>query len=356
MTFFPEPIVDDPSWARRGEGTFEWLRRSTNARARGYRQFLNRNLGALPKEAAQQIFTRMRAADFDRAAFEMIVGRTLQLLGAALTHEPATPAGRRPDWRATFSDGEVVVECTCPEFNLQAASKSKVLEPLVALVEKLAPEDWSVALWDLPEIGPQESRGQLRSFLEREFARVPPAATQTVPWAIEGWIAAGRIALQLLPKRISETKVVAGPGIGWWGDDTATRIRDAVRTKRGQVRATGMPTVLAVSGGAWATFEAFDLGLLGQGPGSELTGDPAFVLHRASPPTVASVLAYSRPGPVADGPDPVLYKHPRYAGRFPAALDSLEIRTTWDGRGLIRYPSARKERLLAALSAGIEIA
>ena len=43
-TFFPEPAVDDPTWAKAREGMARWLERSTLPRARAFRQFLNQNL------------------------------------------------------------------------------------------------------------------------------------------------------------------------------------------------------------------------------------------------------------------------------------------------------------------------
>lgn len=355
MVAFPEPVTDDPTWARSDENTVDWLARSTLPRASGYRAFLNRNLAALRADAADRIAAKMRGADFAAAHFEMIVGRTLQLLEAKVEYEPVLPDGRQLDWLARVTDGEVVVECVCPQFDREDAAQRKLLQPLVDLIERLAPDDWSVAIDRLPAIGAQESRGELREWLIGEFAKVPSIATTTSNWVIEGWITAGTVRLELLPRRISHTKIVAGPSTGWWGNDTVMRIRDAVRTKRSQVRTATMPRIVAVHGGAWASFAAFDLALLGVGDRSDLTGDPAFVLRRNAPPTLDGVLAFSRVGPVASGPDPVLYRHPRSRRALPARFDCLEVRTTADGRALIGHPSTLPAPLLPSLSAGIEI-
>src|SRR5205823_14110387 len=84
-TFFPEPAVDDPTWAKAREGIARWLERSTLPRARAFRQFLNQNLAALAGPAALAIAQDMRTADFYRAHFD----------DGGWPH-PASPRGRPP--------------------------------------------------------------------------------------------------------------------------------------------------------------------------------------------------------------------------------------------------------------------
>src|SRR5438093_5242323 len=106
----------------------------------------------------------------------MVVGRTLQVLGGDLRYEVATVTGRRPDWPARFPSGGVVVEATSPAVHLEEEQKRTLLGPVVQLVERLAPEDWSVVVDRLPELGRNDSRAGLRRFLEARFPLVRPRA------------------------------------------------------------------------------------------------------------------------------------------------------------------------------------
>jgi hypothetical protein len=351
---FPEPAVDDPTYALTAEGMVSWLERSTIARARGYRAFLNRNLKALPVEAGEKIAAKMRSANFEHAHFEMIVGRLLQLLGADLINEPQLPDGHHPDWSALFGDGEILVECTCPAFNPIADQQRSEVEPAAALVERYTPDGWSAVIYRVPHLGPGQRRQEVKTFLKRELASLPPAATATAPVEIEAHLAVGSVHLELLPKRYGHLRVVAGPPTGHWGDDTAQRIRDAYRTKRGQVRAATVPTLLAIHGGPWQSRAAFDLGLLGIGDQSEVDDEPAFVMHRTGSPVFAGVLAFTGNGRTTFA-DPILYRHPRFSGQLPAAFGSIEARSLQSGVVVRAGTLDRAQPLLAQLSAGIEI-
>lgn len=107
--WFPEPLNDDPTYARRGESTIDWLRRSTVARARDSRRFMNENVNALPA-VWRPILVRDLETRWKSAFFELIVARTLQVLGASLVIEPESLSTTRIDFRATFPEGTVNVE------------------------------------------------------------------------------------------------------------------------------------------------------------------------------------------------------------------------------------------------------
>lgn len=345
-SFFPEPSLADPTWAKPGEDLIGWLGRSTLPKAAWFRAFLNGNLEELPPSAARKLAHEMRSGRFEPAHFEMIGGRALQILGATLSHEPEI-AGRRPDWDAAFTDGTVIAECTYPHYNEDEARERRDLAPLAHLVEDLAPEDWSVHIHRLPRIGPSESRRELKSYLRREFARIPPASPLEPERQIEGLLSTGWVLLELRPRRISHTKVVSGPSTGCY-DDTWVKIRKAVADKRSQVRAATTPRILAIHGGVWGGLENFDDALFGVTPGRpDDAGDPAFVLRRATAPTFAAVLGF--PGlELTYGGEPVLYVHPRFAGELPAAL--LELRQRRLVAGAIQdKPVRRTEPVMAAL-------
>ncbi len=64
-----------------------WLRRSTLPLADDCREFLNRNLSLLPEDCQKGIFDHLQHKQHYKAGFfELIVGRTLQELGARDLH------------------------------------------------------------------------------------------------------------------------------------------------------------------------------------------------------------------------------------------------------------------------------
>lgn len=94
--WFPEPENADNTWAKEGgEGTFSWLERSTLPRACAAREFLNSNLTLLPEEFANKL-RRDLAHRWQSAFFELIVARTLQVLGGSLSIEESTASARLP--------------------------------------------------------------------------------------------------------------------------------------------------------------------------------------------------------------------------------------------------------------------
>jgi len=89
--WFPEPSTRDDTYARSCEETLYWLKRSTLPLAVDYRDFLNRNLSMLPKSCREGIYNHLRnERHYQDGFFELIVGRTLQEMGASIECEPAT--------------------------------------------------------------------------------------------------------------------------------------------------------------------------------------------------------------------------------------------------------------------------
>jgi len=92
--WFPEPSTRDDTYARSCEETLYWLKRSTLPLAVDYRDFLNRNLSMLPKSCREGIYNHLRnERHYQDGFFELIVGRTLQEMGASIECEPATISG-----------------------------------------------------------------------------------------------------------------------------------------------------------------------------------------------------------------------------------------------------------------------
>ena len=102
--WFPEPARADDTAANRGELTTEWLKRSTHPRAIAARRFLNENLSALPLEHRADLYRALHDR-WGSAFFELIVGRTLQALGATIEIEPGGASDVRVDFAARFPGG-----------------------------------------------------------------------------------------------------------------------------------------------------------------------------------------------------------------------------------------------------------
>lgn len=157
--WFPEPFTDDPTYARRGESTTDWLHRSTVYRARESRRFMNENVNALPA-AWRPILVRDLETRWNSAFFELIVARTLQILGASLVIEPEGLSSTRIDFQATFPDGTVNVEAVAPVFDGSLGQALRDQATLLELIEAAAPPDRGVIVVELPAIGsaiPSES-------------------------------------------------------------------------------------------------------------------------------------------------------------------------------------------------------
>ena len=109
--YFPEPTIPDDSFSRCQESTYAWLTRSTNDGAVALREFLNRSLNHFPHRVAKSLAKRLEY-DWQAHLFEIQVGRYLQVLGARkLEYEPEGTNGKKVDYRVTFDDGVVSIEC-----------------------------------------------------------------------------------------------------------------------------------------------------------------------------------------------------------------------------------------------------
>lgn len=118
-----------------GESISEWIGRSKLPRAREVRRFVNVIIVEMPPESREGFMHSLRQEGrWESAIFELIVVRMMQQMGARVEIESPDSAGRRPDILAHFPDGEVVVEATCPTYNVQMAAELKIKQPLVTFI------------------------------------------------------------------------------------------------------------------------------------------------------------------------------------------------------------------------------
>jgi hypothetical protein len=183
---FPEPPIPDATARGWGAiGMAGWLGASTLPAAQRVREFLNRSLDALPANAAENLCHRLGGdPPFERVFFELLVGRFLQILGAAVRHQPAGVGGVNLDWRATFPDGQVAfVEATSPAYNREGLHEVARRQAMLAVIETEAPPGWWIAPGRLPRLGLHEARRDFRQAVRSMFRGSPMAPAIRSPTA-----------------------------------------------------------------------------------------------------------------------------------------------------------------------------
>jgi hypothetical protein len=355
VRWFPEPFEPDDSWGREGEGVFSWLLRSTLPRARAAREFLNNNLSALPGSFAEKL-RRDLENRWQSAFFELIVARTLQVLGGAIKSEEVTPSGRRPDFMANFEDGSIVVEATAPLFEEEVQAEQRDHSPLKRILEGLVPLGWSVLIRELPRIGPADSKKEFKAAAQGLLKVPQEAEYNELDELIErrAILSNGILEVSLVRAREGYPAIVGGPGYGTYGD-SISRIKRAVQRKRQQVRTAQGPVFLAINAsGVTSSFEDYDRALfgedclvLGQPLRNEFRATGVFSRQSDSPPTYAGVIGFTEVG-FRCVRDPVLWLHPRFTGPLPSGLLALESRVL-DMESGIKVNPRRNGQVLEAL-------
>lgn len=329
--WFPEPEEPDPAHAHTTESTWDWLHRSTHERACEARTFLNFNLSCLSESHADSLKSRLQT-QWQSVFFELIVARTLQCLGADLEIEPQIANNRRPDFRALFESGTVVVEATAPSFAQDLQRASEDTDELISIIKTLLPAEFSVWIDQLPRLGPTDSKKQFKKVVRGLFE-----STRSVHKVhhLNSIVGTEPLKLTLVPRRPGWPAYAGGPGFSFCGDGEP-RLRRTIRKKRRQVRAADEPAILAISASELvSSLDDFDRALFGQSittlnesrePSDvRFQADGVFTLYGAESPTCAAVLAFMEPG-FRCSTEPVIYLHPRFAGSLPKELMVLETR------------------------------
>ncbi|MFQ5771682.1 MAG: hypothetical protein ACE5HX_14205, partial [bacterium] len=304
----------------------------TLPRAQAARMFMNYNLSELSIEC-REYFCKKLQNNWDKMFFELIVARTLQILGGTLQIEKSTPSGKNPDFLASFGSKTIIVEATFPVFQKEFQRSVQRDEPLLNIIEDFAPKGWSIMIHKLPNIGPADSKKEFKRTV-KTLLILPPAKKDMGERKVKAKVSTGTVEFTLIPKRISHTAIISGPVYMSWSD-AIQRIQRAVRKKRDQVRGAEYPVILAITTGFHGSFQDFDRALFGstsvtldfnhQPVKEEFITDGVFATTTKKEPTYAGVLAYREVGfhrPV----DPILYIHPRFKGQLPKELGVLERR------------------------------
>jgi len=297
---------------------------------------LNENLAVLPNEQQAALYRALHDR-WPSAFFELIVARTLQVLGASIEVEPGGAQDIRIDFVARFPESTVSVEAVAPAFNVAIGEQVKQRNPLLDIIEASAPPDLWILVESLPELGPNDSKKQFRNTIKRLLADAAEADISSPTEFVEE-LPQGTLRLKAIPKSSNAPtgrSIGVEPALSAF-DDTEQRVRRAVVHKRRQGRESAGPRLLAIHAtGMSSSYEAFDRALFGRtftriGLDSQVLGtgfDADGIFNKGTGiPTWAGVLAFVRIG-LRGGPDPVLYLHPRFEGTLPDALLSLERRT-----------------------------
>lgn len=356
--WFPEPDVDDDSFARKDEGWFKWVSRATSDKGKACRAFLNTQISKIPANWQAKLYHDLRSREWDTVLFELIVGRTMQILGASIEVEiPVAGTNKRPDFLARFPDGIITIEATVPSINDTMNQQLTWNEELIEIIETLMPPDWSARVWRLPELGPNDSKQQFKKTITETVAGLVPAHVTDDSIEIHvdfGDI--GELSLTLLPQR-NEKRAVTVRGVVSGVDNTEQRIQAVIKRKKKQVKKTGTPVILAVRTDAFGDLEDYDRALFGstyervdvtgRTVATGFTSDGLFIKRRREAPTYAGLLAYTAAA-IPRVHDPVLYIHQGFKGSLPDALKNFEVRTL-KAAG-IHLKAARMTKILAELN------
>lgn len=348
MDYYPEPESEDETWGARGESSTSWLERSTLPRAVAARSFLNGNIAKLPAPARGKMVSNLQDR-WPSAFFELIVGRTLQLLGASIEVEPESQTGPKVDFVAHFDDVVVNVEATVSSVTSDAGNLAKIHAPLLEIIERQVPDGWGVGVWSLPNIGLNESRRSFREAVARSMETVRNAPKNEVELFEE--LPQGELQLRFRPDPPAGIKLLHEAPLAVW-NKSEEQIRKSVERKKRQVRAFDGARLVAIhANGLLGKWEDFEFALFGRSVmvlderrrNSETRFDPdgVFATNRQEAPVVDGVLAYLDVG-FRDFPEPVLFRHPRSERALPEPLLQLEQRILSPERdGILTLPSKR---------------
>lgn len=343
--WFPEPSVSDPTYSPDtgpAEPTTRWLARSTLGKARALRAFLNTNLAEFPEDYQESLYRRMQK-QWRSALHELVVVRTLQVMGADVTVEVANPNGTQPDFLAVFPDTTVVVEATSPMYNPGFGKDFERWRPLQHIIKRLAPPSWIIYVHHLPLLELHGGYGDFKQVVGRLLRGLDPPTDDSSEVVLsttleDASVLGYTIEFHLVPSpHRDRPSYLVGPGSAHF-DNTAETIRKTVNNSRKlrQARSSPYPVLLAIDAPSLqstANTREFDIALYGRRITVGSQGDsPRREEFEASGewtrggvgrrPVFAGILAFLGIE-YTGGSDPVLYPHPCFDGNLPEAILAL---------------------------------
>lgn len=271
-----------------------------------------------------------------------MVGRYLQVLGAEVEPEPVGSNGTRIDFRATFPDGIVSVECVSKRFNLEAQKTQQRYGKMASMLDAVGPIRWAIRLDQLPgadsayEFQPYVDAAQLWYTTLPE----PQEGGPRFGFTHDGDV--GLMVIEAIPFPKGTEPNHLGPAVGFM-DDSVQRLNYALVDEQKRKQALGAipPVVLAIDCPFMGPDNSdFDRALFGNtvdhrgfDPPHESVGisfDSSGLLVADRNVPFAGVLAFIKMSMIG-ARDPVLYLNPHQRWKWPTALLGHE-RRVWMAR------------------------
>ena len=206
---------------------------------------MNHSLAHFPPAAAHHLAAKLRH-DWQAHYFEIVVGRYLQVLGADIEYEPLGSNGTHVDFRATFPDGVVSVECVSKRFNQEARETLHRNARLAGLIDQIGPIGWLLDIEFLPAMTPNEFQPLLDQVAEW-FRGLPGPIEGGERPQLQLGRGDERLELTAIPRPTATKPMHIGPAVASFSDATE-RLKSALRNgrKRAQGRGARPPVFLAV--------------------------------------------------------------------------------------------------------------
>jgi hypothetical protein len=345
---FPEPASSDLALPRWDENPVDYYRRSSTPEARAVRDFLNQTLAHFPLQHARSLIGKLRQ-DWQSFFFEIVVGRYLQVLGAEVEPSARYANETDVDYRATFTDGVVSVECVSKRYNQTANAERRRNGNMIRMLDAVGPHKWAIVFNKLPDA---QSAAEFQPYVDdaAEFYATLATAVDGGPRIPFEWVGDHRlIRLEAIPFPRGTRPNHLGPAVGW-RDDSISRIKAALidSHKRRQARGAYPPVFLAIdSPFIGPDADDFDQALFGQtvdhlgfdadeSVGTSFNPNGLLVADRGVP--FAGVIAFLGMG-MTGARDPIIYLNPYQRWKLPGALTAHEQRV-WTSR-IDRTPASR---------------
>lgn len=169
---FSDDVRDDMQLAYFGENTYEFFNRSGRLAAIRIREKINEWLAAYPSEHRNDLVARF-PAQFNSSFYELLIFTYLSSIAQSVEcHPEVEDSDRRPDFRATFSDGtKMYVEATCTESrNFSDDGATAVENTILNEVNKVPSENFFVSIDKIAIHSEQQPTvRRFREYLRRLF-------------------------------------------------------------------------------------------------------------------------------------------------------------------------------------------
>ncbi|HBP89098.1 MAG TPA: hypothetical protein PKK23_16675 [Nitrospirales bacterium] len=348
--WFPEPAKNDPTWKKDGQTEFDWICTSTLPRAKAAREFLNFNLNCLPIINQLELYQKLKT-QWLSTFFEIIVGRTLQVIGSTVSLEQEIPSGRKPDFHATFGNQTIIVEAVSPQFHsAEIREQTTGADRLKPFIEKHTPEGYTVFLHQLPNITGSTSlkihKKILFNLLSGEIL------DEGESWKLTKETDYGSYELTLIRNQGGLPVIGGGPGATYYSQ-AVKYIQNALKGKKSQVKGSSHPRILAINGNFQCTPSDVDQALFGQklehaNREIEFIANGKFGKPSDSPPSFEGVLFFEEVG-FSCPREPILYNNPQSTRSLPKEFENFRQRILVNSQE-IKELEPKTLKLMAALN------